>query len=130
MHLPANDSIPASRRVSIVLRTPALSLQINSIPVLREADLDGAELTGEGEDFQMRLLFNTHGTIELDRVSNNNRDELLVVFINDKPVAAPQLKRRIVDGILEFTPDLTREEAEKLVEGLRATIAYLKKKGS
>jgi hypothetical protein len=74
------------------------------------------------------LIFGTHGTIELDRLSNNNRGDLLVVLINGTPVAAPQLKRRIVDGVFEFTPDLSPAEATRLVEGLNAMVAYLKKR--
>lgn len=128
MHLVASPAVPPMKRVTVVLRTPALSMEVNALPVLTTADLEHAELKGQDESFTLRLIFNTHGTIELDRISNNNRDELLVIFINSRPVAAPQLKQRIVDGVFEFTPDMTLEEAQQAVEGLNATIAYLRKR--
>src|ERR1051325_9178095 len=124
MHLTASPVLPADRRTQVVLRTPALTLQIDPRPVLTERDLDKVELTREGDNFAMRLVFNTHGTIELDRVSLDRRNDLIVVLINGIAVAAPQLKKRIVDGVFEFTPDLTRKEAEKVVEGLKALVEY------
>lgn len=128
MHLPAGRGLPESRRTTVALMSPAISLDVNRIPVLREADLDTVELKGEGDNFLMRLVFGIHGTIELDRVSNNNRGELIVIFINNIPVAAPQLKHRIVDGVFEFTPNLSREEAQKLADGLNAMVKYLEKR--
>lgn len=128
MHLPAPASLPDYRRMPVVLRMPAISLYIDKFAVLTERDLETAAVTGAGDGFAIRLVFGRHGTIELDRLSLNNRGELLVILINGVPVAAPMLKQRIVDGYFEFTPDLTREQAEKVVEGLNASIAYYKKK--
>ena len=34
-------------------------------------------------------------------------------------LAAPILQQRIRDGLLVFTPDATREEAERIVRGLK-----------
>ena len=33
-------------------------------------------------------------------------------------LAAPRISQRIKDGVLVFTPDATREEAERIVRGL------------
>ena len=40
-------------------------------------------------------------------------------------LAAPILNRRITDGILAFTPDASREEAELIVRGLNNTAIKL-----
>ena len=128
MHLPASAGLPESRRIPLIVPNPHLTLEVDSFAVLTERDLDKVDLKGQGEEFLIRLVFNTHGTITLDSVSNNNRDEMLVVLINGRPVAAPRLKRRIVDGTFEFTPDLSREEAEKVVKGLNLAAEYYRKR--
>jgi hypothetical protein len=128
MHLPASPAATPIRRMPVTIRTPALTLEVDRLPVLSEADLDHVDLTGEGDNFGIRLFFNTHGTIMLDTVSLNNRGQLLVIIINGVPVAAPQLRERIVDGVFDFTPDISREEAEKIVKGLNASAEYIRKK--
>lgn len=128
LHLPANPASPETRRLAVALRTPAISLQVDSFPILTESYLEHAELVGEGDNFSIRLTFNAHGTFVLEHASLNNRDQLLVIFINGSPVAAPQLKQRISDGVFQFTPDMAREDAEKVVKGLNMSVAYLKKK--
>ncbi|MSR65645.1 MAG: hypothetical protein EXS18_07695 [Verrucomicrobiae bacterium] len=104
-----------------------MTFEVDSLPVLSEADLDHADITGEGDNFAMRLFFNTLGTIKLDTVSLNSRGHLFVIIINGVPVAAPQLRARIVDGVFEFTPDITRADAETVVRGLNAMAEYLTK---
>ena len=127
MYLPASPALPQTRRVPVTIRTPALTLEVDSLPVLSESDLDHADVTGEGDNFDMRFFFNSHGTIKLDSVSLNSRGQLLVVIINGVAVAAPQLRERIVDGVFEFTPDITRTEADTVVKGLNASAEYLSK---
>jgi hypothetical protein len=43
-------------------------------------------------------------------------------------LAAPRITGRIADGRLEFTPDATRDEAERIVHGLNR-VAELVAKG-
>src|SRR5258707_149936 len=42
-------------------------------------------------------------------------------------LAAPRISRRIADGILSFTPDATREEAEEIALALNHVAAQIKK---
>jgi hypothetical protein len=42
-------------------------------------------------------------------------------------LGAPLITKRITDGVFVFTPDATREEAERIVAGLNNVIAKLKK---
>ncbi len=127
IHVPATEASSPQRRMQVAIRVPELTLQVDAQPVLTEADLDHAQVTGEGENLGLRLYFNTHGTIVLDTVSLNYRSQMLVIMINGAAIGAPLIKDRIVDGVFEFTPDLSREQAEKIVAGLNATAAYLAK---
>lgn len=128
MHLAATPSLPETRRLPVVLRMPSISLQVDRIPVMTERELEKVELTGEGDAFGMRFVFNTSGTIRLDTLTTDKRGSVIVVCFNGVPVAAPLIRERIVDGFFEFTPDVTRQEAEKLAAGVNKLIAYLKKK--
>ena len=42
-------------------------------------------------------------------------------------LAAPLIRRPIADGVLTFTPDASREEAEKIVKGLNNVTEKIKK---
>jgi len=127
MHLPASPALQPTRRMMVEVHTPAMSLQVDRLPVLSENDLDHAELVGEGENYDMRLTFTTHGTIVLDTVTINARGQQLVIMLNNIAVAAPMLSHRIADGVFEFTPDMPREEAEKVVKGLMESVKWLAK---
>ena len=43
-------------------------------------------------------------------------------------LAAPMITRQIQDGIFVFTPDASREEAERIVRGVNNVVAKLNKK--
>jgi preprotein translocase subunit SecD len=128
MHLPADVTTPQDRRVPAVIRSPTMSFLVDGLAVFTDDDLDGVELRDDDDGLRMRFAFNTAATIRLDVLSNDKRGSLVVVFLNNQPVGAPQLKQRIVDGTFEFTPNVSREEAERLVEGLNALIQYKKKR--
>ena len=128
MHLPATVTTPQDRRVPVILRAPTMSFLVDGVAVFTEDDLDSAEFKEDAEGFRMRFTFNTAGTIRLDVLTNEHRGSLVVVYLNNQPVGVPQLKHRIVDGMFEFTPNVSREEAELLIAGLNAMIEYKKKR--
>ena len=43
-------------------------------------------------------------------------------FPDPRWLAAPVFTKRITDGVLVFTPDCTREEADRIVKGLKLAI--------
>ena len=47
---------------------------------------------------------------------------------NERWLAAPVISRRIADGVLIFTPDATREEADEIVLGLNNVGREVEKK--
>ena len=65
------------------------------------------------------------GTALLEQCTTRNRGRRIAIFsqFGEKMkdyrwLAAPVISRRITDGVLVFTPDATREEAEEIAAGL------------
>jgi len=82
--------------------------------------------------FDIQVKFDWHGTLVLDNVTTSNPGRRIAVFSQfgkeGRWLAAPRPERRISDGTLTFTPDATREEAERIVRGINNLAAKIKKK--
>jgi preprotein translocase subunit SecD len=75
--------------------------------------------------FVLRIQFDQSGTVMLEQCTAANRGRKIAIFsqfgekIKDyRWLAAPVINRKISDGVLAFTPDATREEAEEIALGL------------
>ncbi len=108
----------------------------NRRPMLTEDHLDSAALVGTPDGgYALQITFNDRGRLMLESVTAGNRSRRLIVFsefgTKEKTVqrwlAAPKIPRRLTDGILIFTPDATREEAQDIVYGL-LNVAHENKK--
>jgi len=71
----------------------------------------------------------------LEQRSVDSRGQRFAIFCQFGPdlkesrwLAAPIVARRITDGVLVFTPDATRAEAEEIVLGLNNIARVVKKK--
>jgi hypothetical protein len=67
----------------------------------------------------------------LDTVTTANKSKriaILAIFPEKRWIAAPLINQRNASGVLTFTPDATREEAERIVRGLNNVAAQLRKK--
>jgi preprotein translocase subunit SecD len=81
--------------------------------------------------FFIRIQFDHIGTSLLNATTLANPGRRIAVasqFPGLRWVAAPQIQGRIADGVFTFTPDASREEAERIVRGLNNGIALAKKK--
>jgi len=81
--------------------------------------------------FGIRLQFNRHGALVLDTMTTSHRGQRVAIFAHFNEarwLAAPLISRRLVNGEFIFTPDATREEAERIVLGLNNVAAELKKR--
>ena len=101
-------------------------------PFADERDIDSAEVIDDMGSFAIRIHFNRHGTWMLENVTRNDPQHRIAIFCvfdtQNRWLAAPRLSRPIADGILTFTPDATREEADRIVLGLNNAAAQIKKK--
>ena len=95
-------------------------------PFLLEDDVATASIVESLGTFAVQILLTSHGTLLLDMNSSSNKGRHMAMLtqFKDKPltkshwIAAPLIKDRIANGALIFTPDMTREEAERMVNGL------------
>jgi hypothetical protein len=95
---------------------------------LTEARVTEARVVDGVGGFAIRLQFDRQGTWLLESNSTANRGRRFAIFCvfndlqNPKVVvgrwlAAPMITR-ITNGVLQFTPDATLEEAHQIVRGL------------
>lgn len=104
-----------------VYRNAPVPVRVYKAPLLDNADLVSAAVLDVVGGFAIQLTFNFHGRIVLEGAANSNRDARLVVcaiYPEVRWLAAPKMTGPISNGMLAFTPDATREEAERIVRGL------------
>jgi hypothetical protein len=113
-----------------VYRQSPIRLSVEREPLLTEADLDSASVLEAPGGFMISAQFNGHGALLLEEATVAHKSEHLAIqsdFGETRWLAAPLITRRISNGDLVFTPDATREEAERIVRGLTNVVKKIKK---
>jgi hypothetical protein len=110
-----------------VLRSTPVAVHISHDPILTEANLLGAKVVDTRGGFAIAVQFDETGTLVLEQYSSANSGRHFVIYgqwgqktVDGRWLAAPTITQRISDGVLTFTPDCSREEADQLVAGLIA----------
>lgn len=108
-----------------VLRAEPVQITIEKQPILTEQNLVAAKVIDTPDSPAIELRFDENGTWILEQYSAGNPGGHFVIFAqwgkdlkNYRWVAAPLISQRINNGILSFTPDMTRDEATNFVFGL------------
>jgi hypothetical protein len=132
LHLEVNpDGTSYTVSVPIFRENPSL-VSVYREPFINEGDVDEAAVVDvPGGGHQIKLQLNRHGTWILENVTTSYRGRRIVVeskFGQQRWLGAPIIQRRISNGIFSFTPDASREEAERIVRGLNNIAGALKKK--
>ena len=127
VHIESNeDNIGGSQTVS-VLRTDPVTVTIVKDPFLTEANLLAARVLDApaNSGFAVELKFDDVGTLMLEQYSAANPGKHFVVFgqwgekgTDGRWLGAPLITHRITNGLLAFTPDMSRDDAYRLVVGL------------
>jgi preprotein translocase subunit SecD len=110
----------------VVDRKDPTELFVDKSPFLTEANVAGAKVVDVAGGYDLQIKFDRQGTWLLENYTTTNPDKHLAIFSafvsgNHKQarwLGAPVIRRRISDGILQFTPDASREEAEAIAVGL------------
>lgn len=109
----------------MVPRSNPIKLTVQSSSVVNETHVAEARLVDSFAGFTMLIQFTPMGTHLLEQYTAMNPGRHFAVAVQfgedqvqNRWIAAPVIKRRITDGILAFTPDASREEAELIVRGL------------
>jgi hypothetical protein len=116
-----------------IYRENPTRVRIDREPFLTEADLESAAVVDMRGGFAIQAQFNGHGALVLEGVTVAHKGQRIAVqsyFGESRWLAAPVITRRITNGELTFTPDATREEADRIVRGLTNVVAKIKKQSS
>jgi hypothetical protein len=134
VHLQANPNESGATKTVSVLRSTPVSVTISQDPVLTEANILAARVIETPGGFAIEVHFDESATLMLEQFSSANPGRHFVIFgqwgdklVNGRWLAAPLITRRISNGVLAFTPDITRDEADQLVLGLNNVAAKVHK---
>ncbi len=110
--------LPENRRRSAEIPRANLRIPVSPFATLTERDVAGAELRETAGGQAVVVRFDPHGALALDEATTRNRGNYLVVFVNDRPVMAWLVDRRLFSGQFILEGDLSDTEAADLVAEL------------
>jgi len=122
-----------------VIEIAGVQLAINNAPFLDETSVTNAVVVDTRDGgFAIQVQYNRHGTLVLDAVTTENRGRHFAIFTQFGPsklaqqrwLGAPYIGSTLAVGVLIFTPNSTREEAEQVVQGLNNVAKKFKKENS
>ncbi len=110
--------------VSVIRANPVL-VTVSEEPILTESDVIAARVINSEGGFALQIGFDEQAAWILEQYSAANPGKHFAIFgqwsetTNDaRWLAAPLITHRISDGVLTFTPDMSRAEADQFVLGL------------
>jgi preprotein translocase subunit SecD len=129
-HMEVNADGPEAGKSVPVYRAMPVEVTVDPAPFLDERDVEQASVVDWMDGFAIQIRFTRHGAMILEnttRRSPNRRIAVCGEFGATRWLAAPLVGRPIADGTFSFTPDCTREEADRLVLGLNTVANEVKK---
>ena len=130
VHIETNPDGTGNNFPVSIGRSVPFSVNIEKAPFLTEYHVEQASVIDGLGGFQIMVQLNRQGAWLLEQYSLASREKLAAIFSNfDQPrwLAAPRLSRRMSDGVLVFTPDASREEADRIARGLNNLVKQIKK---
>lgn len=119
-----NSPVPIGRGDSSFL------VNVEKEPFLKEGNITQAWVVDALGGFQILVQYDRKGALLLEQYSTAYKGKRVAIFSQFGEVrwlAAPIMANRITDGTLVFTPDTTREEAERIVKGLNNVAKQVQK---
>ena len=130
IHLESDGQADHSSAIT-VHRSAPFQLNIEREVLLDEHNVIAALLVEQPGGFAIQVQFDRTGSWTLEQASVMRRGRHLAVHAHFGParwLAAPVLRDKISSGKLTFTPDCTREEAERFLRGLNNAVRKLREK--
>jgi preprotein translocase subunit SecD len=126
LHIEVNaDGTDRNGPVTIGRSVP-FQVNVDKYPFVSERHLKEASVVEVNGGFAIRLQFGQQGTRLLEQFSSAQQGRRVAILAQwegqGRWLGAPRIERRIANGLLEFTPDATREESDRLVDGLNEAI--------
>jgi hypothetical protein len=107
-------------------RSVPFQVNVDKMSFLSERHLKEASVVEATGGFGIRLQFEQKGTWLLEQHSLAHRGKRAAILAQwegqGRWLGAPRLEKHIAGGVLEFTPDATREEADRIVVGLNKAV--------
>jgi hypothetical protein len=129
-HIETNPDGTERNALAMVGRKDPFPVNIEKKPFLTEAQVQHAAVVDALGGYQIMIQFDRQGTWLLEQYSTAAKEKRVAIssaFPEARWLAAPRLARRITDGLFVFTPDATREEAERIVKGLNLMVEEIAK---
>jgi len=110
-------ALPMTHFRQVDVPKTGLTIPVDPFPILTEKDLNSAVIQGTaGGGVAILLQFDIHGLMVLQESTTRARGDHLVVFLNDRPVAALLNERAIGNGQILLEGDFGEEEAKQAVK--------------
>lgn len=126
LHAEPRDESMAATKAKLP-RSGPVEIPIDKEPFADERDVVRAQVVDLRGGFAIRLELTSHGRMVLEGASVTRAGLRLAIYgqwsegekeTTGRWLAAPVMRRAIRDGVVVFTPDCDREEAERFVRGL------------
>jgi hypothetical protein len=104
-----------------VYRSDPVMLQIDRTAFLDEGMVDQATIVEDWAGYHIQVKLTRRGSWLLESVTAQYVGRRMVIqcqWEDIRWVAAPMITKRISDGVLRFVPDASREESDRIVDGL------------
>lgn len=114
-----------------IYRSAPLLIGIDREPLLDESHVRSAAVVEQPGGFAVEIQLDRRGSWILERATVSHKGRHLAVFSHFGPsrwLGAPEITGRNSSGRLVFTPDATREEAERFARGLNNTVHKMERK--
>jgi len=109
---------------------PPVDITIDRSRLMDQSNIRNIGIVERTGTFALMIAFDYRGTRILEQISTANRGQRCAIYCEftfnktnvSRWLGAPVITHRITDGILEFTPRMSREEAEVLVKQMQPVI--------
>lgn len=134
----------ASGAGKVLVTREKIPMTIEREPFLDESDLSKAQLIDEPDGtYSIELTFDDHGAMVLDMQTVSEKGRCIVIYSHFPPpgtregeapkpgaggkktsgwISAVRINGRLSNGSLVFTPDVSRDDAQRIVTGLNNVI--------
>jgi hypothetical protein len=130
MHIETNADGTGQNEAVTISRSEPFTINVEKAPFITEYHVEKASVVDALGGFQIMVQFHRQGAWLLEQYSLASRQKRAAIrsdFGDSRWLAAPKFSRRMNDGVLVFTPDATREEADRIVRGLNNLVKEITK---
>ena len=130
VHAETGGHADMSSAISVIRASP-IRLNVEREPLIDENNVEAATVEEQPGGFVIRVKLDRQGSWILERATVMQRGRHLAIhseFGEHRWLAAPLVTGKNSTGEMVFTPDCTREEADRFVRGLNNAVRKLQQK--